>query len=177
MYQITSHKYLSEQEQEALNGLIQKSKDTRDSIIIELAIHTGARIQEILNTTTNDLNDHHRTIFIKGLKGSKDRELPLPNEFYKRLKAYVSISRAELRDTDKLFPMSQRRLAQIWEQYRPNKTKGFHSLRHTFAINLYKRTKDLKLVQTALGHKNIQNTMVYADYVYSTTELRKALIA
>ena len=37
-----------------------------------------------------------------------------------------------------------------------------HSLRHTFATELYRRTRDLGLVQAALGHASITSTMVYA---------------
>jgi site-specific recombinase XerD len=37
-----------------------------------------------------------------------------------------------------------------------------HSLRHTFAMNLYRKTGDLRLVQTALGHKRITTTEIYA---------------
>ena len=76
---------------------------------------------------------------------------------------------------DLLFPISYSRLIQIWEHYRPTHKK-FHSLRHTFAIRLYKKTKDLRLVQVALGHRNITNTMIYADYVYSQQELRKLIL-
>jgi integrase/recombinase XerC len=54
--------------------------------------------------------------------------------------------------------------------------KKLHGLRHTFAIRLYKKTKDIRLVQVALGHRNITNTMVYADYAYSQQELRKLIL-
>ena len=74
-----------------------------------------------------------------------------------------------------LFPISYPRLVQIWQHYRPVHKK-FHSLRHTFAIELYKKTKDIRLLQMALGHRNIANTMIYADYVYSQTELRRLLL-
>jgi site-specific recombinase XerD len=37
-----------------------------------------------------------------------------------------------------------------------------HSLRHTFATNLYHRTGDLYLVQRALGHRQIGTTEIYA---------------
>jgi site-specific recombinase XerC len=37
-----------------------------------------------------------------------------------------------------------------------------HDLRHSFAIRLYKRTRDLLLVQQALRHRSIASTTVYA---------------
>jgi integrase/recombinase XerC len=67
------------------------------------------------------------------------------------------------------------RLYQIWQFYRPV-PKKFHALRHTFAIELYQKTKDLRLVQVALGHRNITNTMIYADYIYSQQELKKLIL-
>jgi site-specific recombinase XerD len=39
---------------------------------------------------------------------------------------------------------------------------SFHSLRHTFATNLYHKTGDLHLVQRALGHRQITTTEIYA---------------
>ena len=92
--------------------------------------------------------------------------------FFERLNSYVK----DLpKGGNNLFPIGYHRLRQIWDWYRPV-PKKFHSLRHTFAIRLYRKTKDLRLVQVALGHRNITNTMVYADYVYSQQELKKLIL-
>ena len=40
-----------------------------------------------------------------------------------------------------------------------------HALRHTFATQVYARTRDLRLVQQALGHQNPQTTAKYAHLV------------
>lgn len=138
-------------------------------LLIELALRTGGRASEILALTKADLNAHEQTVFLKGLKGSNDREIPLSGPLFKRLSLY-----AENLPRQKIFNISYRQFNRVWEMYRPV-PKKLHSLRHTFAIELYKKHRDLRLVQVALGHRNIQNTMVYAEYHYATTELRKLI--
>jgi integrase/recombinase XerC len=48
-----------------------------------------------------------------------------------------------------------------------------HSLRHSFAMDLYRRTGDLALVKEALRHRNITSTLVYAHA--DQDRVRKAL--
>jgi integrase len=40
-----------------------------------------------------------------------------------------------------------------------------HTFRHFYACKLYHTTKDILLVKEKLGHRNIQNTMVYTRLV------------
>lgn len=168
-YQINKTKYLNEQELQHLMNILNKTI-SRDSLLLRLALATGARANELLAVSPNDLDDRNKTVFIRGLKNSNDREIPLENSLYNSLKELASYS-----DSKPIFGIGYSRLVAIWDHYRPA-NKKFHSLRHTFAIELFKRTKDLNLVKTALGHRNIQNTMVYADYIYRTQELRKLLV-
>jgi site-specific recombinase XerC len=58
--------------------------------------------------------------------------------------------------------LAQRRLT-IWCQ-RAEVERGIspHSLRHSFAIRIYRKTRDLLLVQQALRHRSIASTTVYA---------------
>ncbi len=171
-YSLNKNKYLLPPEKERLMKIVQDYilQDERNCLILWLALRTGARAQELLNLQKNDLNAYDETVYIRGLKGSNDREIPLPPELFRKLKNY-----SEKQPGTTLFPISYNRLYQIWELYRPI-PKKFHALRHTFAIELYQKTKDLRLVQVALGHRNITNTMVYADYVYSQQELRKLIL-
>lgn len=168
-YALNRSKYLLDPEFERLEIVLDSFMDRspRDCLLITLALKTGARAQELLNLTTKDLNDHEESIFIRGIKGSNDREIPLKSTLYKRIR--------NLRDEGPIFPITYKRLFQIWQLYRPV-PKKFHSLRHTFAIRLYRKTKDIRLVQVALGHRNITNTMIYADYLYTQQELRKLIL-
>lgn len=171
-YALNKTKYLLDPEVESLKETLNKfsQKDLRNTLLLELALMTGARATELLNLKKTDLNSYDRTVFVKGLKGSSDRELPLSVPLFTRLVEYAATQPGE-----KIFDVTYNRLRDIWVAYRPV-PKKFHALRHTFAIRLYKKTKDLRLVQLALGHRNITNTMVYADYVYSQNELRKLIL-
>lgn len=171
-YQLNKNKYLLDPEMERLHSIIDTyiDRDTRNCLILLLGLKTGARAQEILNIQKNDLNSYDMSVFIRGLKGSNDREIPITQLLFTRLSKY-----AETTAKEKIFDITYDRLYQIWDLYRPV-PKKFHSLRHTFAIQLYRKTRDLRLVQVALGHRNITNTMIYADYVYTQDELRKLIL-
>lgn len=171
-YSLNKNKYLLPPEVNDLIRLLDKfeSKDPRNTLMIRLALKTGARAQEVLNIRKADLNAYDETVYIRGLKNSNDREIPLSSTFFRKLLSY-----AQRCEQNEIFPITYMRLYQIWENYKPVEKK-FHSLRHTFAIQLYQKTKDLRLVQVALGHRNIMNTMIYADYVYSQQELRKLIL-
>ncbi|NCN40977.1 site-specific integrase [bacterium] len=171
-YSLNKSKYLTDFEFEKLESLLNsfELKDFRNVLLLRLALATGGRASELLAIKKGDLDAHERTVSIKGLKGSRDREIPLKNHLFEQLLKQAASTPGEL-----VFPISYNRLRQIWQLYRPVHKK-FHCLRHTFAIRLYKKTKDVRLLQMALGHTNIVNTMIYADYVYSREELRKLLL-
>ncbi len=171
-YSLNKNKYLLSPEADRLRKILTdfQGSDPRNCFLLSLGLRTGARAQELLNLQKTDLNAYDQTIFVRGIKGSNDREIPLHSRFFEDLHRYT-----ESVSGTKLFDIGYQRLYQIWEFYRPV-PKKFHSLRHTFAIELYQKTKDLRLVQVALGHRNITNTMIYADYVYSQQELRRLIL-
>ena len=171
-YLLNKTKYLSDREFREISELLDRFRETdiRNTLILDLALSTGARATELLNLRKQDVGFDEQSIYIHGIKGSNDRELPLRKYLFKQLERHLEGCR-----TDRIFPISYNRLRQIWQFYRTSE-KSFHCLRHTFALRLYKKTKDLRLVQVALGHRNIQNTMIYAEYVYSQEELRKLIL-
>lgn len=171
-YSLNKSKYLTDFELGRLRKILEsfELKDSRNVLLLRLALATGARAKELLSIRKSDLDAQERTVFIRGLKGSSDREIPVKPRLFDQLLVESQNSQGEL-----VFPISYSRLRQIWQLYRPVHKK-FHCLRHTFAIQLYKKTKDVRLLQMALGHRNIVNTMIYADYVYSREELRRLLL-
>lgn len=167
-YQMKKNKFLTEAEEQRLIKSLENANE-RDRLLIMLALKTGARATELLNISIKDMDPQDRTVHIKGLKGSDDREIPIPTSLFKRLHNYAKASGGA-----KIFNMGYDNLDRIWNLYRPN-GKKFHSLRHTFAMRLFERTQNLRLVQICLGHRSIGNTMIYADYHYKTSQIREFL--
>ena len=49
-----------------------------------------------------------------------------------------------------------------------------HVLRHTFATELLRQSKNIRLVQKALGHSDLSTTMIYTHIVDS--DLKEAMM-
>jgi site-specific recombinase XerD len=65
-------------------------------------------------------------------------------------------------------PWTAQALQQIVKKYLKQRNlyesgKSVHALRHSYAMQLYGRDKDLRTVQKQLRHVSIQSTLIYAD--------------
>jgi integrase/recombinase XerC len=162
-YQITENHHLSTIELSTLISRFSKPQLNRNELMIALLLITGARSQELLSTRGYDIDHLTKSILIHGRKGSNDRRLPLNDNVYESLKSYIN-------GGEKLFSIDTRQLRNIGYGFvqRKKTAKGnicLHRLRHTFAIETYKKSKDILLVKLAMGHKDIKSTMVYTSYV------------
>ncbi|MGE3680112.1 MAG: tyrosine-type recombinase/integrase [Bdellovibrionales bacterium] len=173
---LTEAKFLNDEELKTLFVLLERHKtnpktDTeyRDSLLLRLALRLSGRSCEILKLRPKDLGKD--TVTLWGAKGSNSRTLPLPIDLVRELKEYCKDLTTEAR----IFPISTRHFRRIWDQYRPNASKGAHSMRHTGALKLYSNCRDLKAVQYMLGQKEIKNTMVYLDFVEGAQKLRSQM--
>ncbi len=171
---LTKDKFLSPKEYDQLQATLLRfqEKNPRDVAMIFISMHTGARPSEVLGIMKKDLDFENKKVFVKGLKGSRSREIPLPPGVFSQLAA---IARDTSNPNDKIFPVCLRTFQHIWHQYRPVE-KGLRSLRHTFALRLYEKTRDIRLVQLALGHKFLNTTQIYTEYVYSNEELKRLIL-
>lgn len=165
----TEKKFLSDAELKDLMKLLNKHKGERDSIMIRLALFSGARSCELLKIRRCDLGKNSVTIAFPA-KGSNARTIPIPAEFYRELLEHVAMKKA---DEERLFSICTRQFRRIWDAYRPARKPKGHSLRHTLGIKLYNNKKNIHAVKTFLGHQNIKNTLIYLDYVEAVCTLRE----
>lgn len=165
-----ARKFLSIEEREHLEHFLRDRIDTdlRNATMLLTAIHSGARAMELLSLDWTDINLTSGEIYLATLKGGRPRPVVVPKFVREALARLKAISPA------RPFGISHQRLVQVWHIYRPV-PKPFKSLRHSFAMRAYDRTKDLRFVQRALGHRSITNTMIYLEYEYSTNEFKKLM--
>lgn len=182
-YALTTTKFLNSDEEKSLRllctRLISQGTELRNPLMILLALECGLRASEIVELRVQDFSADRKSLFIRSVKGSNARELPLLAVRSRELQTWIlsQYEATELRQIsgqEFIFPIGYHALHRVWSIYRPV-PKRFHSLRHTFAVNFYSRTKDVKAVQIALGHRSIMNTMIYVDFWYSQTELRRLM--
>lgn len=175
-YAIDKTKHLSDREYDRLHKKMLDLNGThreRDATLILTSMYTGARPQEVLNIRAKDLSLDEKSVFIYGLKKSDNREIPVPDWLFKRLLAEV---KAKLpAKNPKIFEIGYQRYNQIWKDLGLS-NHTLKSLRHTFAVRNYKRSgHDLNVIQSLMGHRSIQNTIVYAKYQSTMESVRKAL--
>lgn len=164
-------KFLTEDERDHLESFLKAriDTDTRNAMIILTALHSGARPNELLGITWDDVNTETGEIFLRTLKGGRPRAVVVPSFVRDGLRRLKAMS------PERPFDISYSRLTEVWHMYRPSRLKPFKCLRHSFAMRAYDRTKDVRFVQRALGHRSITNTMIYLEYEYTAKEYKKLM--
>ena len=164
---LTENKFLNDEELAHLLDTCNRHLGERDSLLIRLILFSGCRGVEVRRIRKKDLTG--MGVFITAAKGSNDRTLPLAPMFLKELKAYAK----DMAEDTIIFNVAERTLRHVWDKWRPNKNKGVHSLRHSFGVRFFLNCENIHATQTALGHVNVESTMIYLDFVYSQQKLRK----
>jgi integrase/recombinase XerC len=139
----------------------------RDLALVRLLAESGMRLGSAVALDVEDLDLVRHEASLRSAKGDHRQMVVLPKGLCAHLRDYLGD-----RTAGPLFPgrgggristrQVQRRLAMWLERAGVKRGATVHSLRHHFAIRLYRATGDIYLVQQALGHRSIASTTVYA---------------
>ncbi len=155
-----------------------KITSIREWLVIDILTSTGVRVSETANLRCGDLKIGYAQseIFIRNGKGSKSRTIQIPESLKKHLNRFLKwkATQNESVESDAYIFLGQRgpwtsqAIQQIVKKYLKlldlyESGKSVHALRHSYAVELYRREKDLRAVQKQLGHSSIQTTQIYAD--------------
>lgn len=170
--------YMSEDELKHFLSAIEeadfKTNTNRNKLIIKIIIFTGIRVSEALNLKRKDINEDGDLYHIRiRAKGNKYRIVMIKKHLIKSHLDAIAINYINkeglLFINKKGEKLTQAYVSRIVEQMlfkagiRKSKN-GAHMLRHTFATMLYKKQKDLVLVQEALGHASLNTSRIYTHF-------------
>ncbi len=168
---------LSEGEQAQLLAALSAAEgreERRDRALFLLMLRAGLRVGEAVGLDVEDLDLEQGEVAVRGKgevavrgKGGREERAVLPGEVQDALRCYLG-GRASgplfggTRGRRISVRHAQRRFAAWLERAGVCRPASPHSLRHSFAQALYRRTGDLLLVKEALRHRSVASTMVYA---------------
>ncbi|MBR1368091.1 integrase [Methanocalculus chunghsingensis] len=141
-------------------GLLHRIEDARDRLLIRTIYSTGVRVSELCGITIEHIDFTEETIRIRG-KGGKIRTVFIDPETLNAIRSFIAG-----REDGPLFvgqkgaPLSPRTVQHIFRKYAPSGITP-HKIRHSYASELYRRSKNLRVVQENLGHSSIKTTEVY----------------
>lgn len=134
-------------------------KGPREYLIISIFAKTGMRVSEISRIKPQDILVEANQLIVKG-KGGKIRNIDIAADLVMMMINHVKI--IGLRPSQTLFDVTIRRLQQICNEIAD---VNAHAFRHSYAIHLLKKTKNIRYVQKQLGHSSMATTQIYLQFM------------
>lgn len=146
-------------------------------MIVELLLGSGLRVSEACTLVVGDihLEGDRPAVFVRHGKGGRPRLVPISSRLASDLLEFLEHKPAwgEPLDADQPLFVGQHGasltrfgLTKIWKATLRSsglpESWGIHATRHSYAVEIYRLTRDLRLTQRLLGHSSVVTTMVYA---------------
>ncbi|MFV8846088.1 tyrosine-type DNA invertase [Serratia fonticola] len=170
---MANRKFLNVNEVERLLNAIPKNKNTeRDRCMILMCFIHGLRVTELRRLRLQDVDFDNNCLYISRLKNGFSVQHPLQVRERQALSLWLAQRPQYLEaDSDVLFlsknggELSRQHLHRLMRHY--GELAGLdvavhpHMLRHACGYALADKGTDTRLIQDYLGHRNIQNTVIY----------------
>ena len=167
--------------QDELKRLFSVIKDKRDLAMFMTAYRHGLRASELgLLQPAIDLDLKQGRIKIHRLKDSTSGTYPMQPDLIKVIRSYLR-TRYDVSPylfiSNQIVPIDRTTLWRTMQKYAelaklPKEKRKFHILRHSIAVHMLDAGADINFVKDWLGHKNIQNTMIYVRYTTVTRDAK-----
>ncbi|MFN0207856.1 MAG: tyrosine-type recombinase/integrase [Planctomycetota bacterium] len=150
----------------------------RDSLLYHLLLATGIRIGSALAINWKDIDFARGELALLKTKGDQPETIPLPPSLLLHLKevrgARISGPVFINMQGGRLSSRHAQRKLKYWVSAAGILTScSPHSLRHSFAMNIYNSSHDLLLLKDAMRHRSVTSTQVYARA--ADTTVRRAI--
>jgi site-specific recombinase XerD len=144
---------------------------------LDLAVSAGMRVSEVATLRIGNLHLNNREARMRVLgKGQKERDIFISKDLMRHISDYLLWKRL-LEE-----PLAPEAFVLVSSHRKPYAIRtlqyafkvclkeaglpahySIHACRHSYGTILYRKTKNLRLVQKQLGHSSITTTTVYAD--------------
>ena len=149
-----------------------KSRPVHKKLFCQLLYFTGARIAEIHNLTTQNIDFSNQTVVIETLKRRRNgifREIPLPNLLLEILNSYINNIDCNQGEFLSLWKFSLRSASRyvkdvMVEAGITGVRASSRGLRHGFAVHSI-NIAPITLVKKWLGHSSLETTAIYLNVV------------
>jgi len=156
----------------------------RNRVMLRLMLDTGLRLSEAIELRWKDIDLNSGKVMVRQGKGAKDRTLWTGEanlaalvEWRERQVKECSGGPQNVFTTKQGGKLDPRYIQRMVKRYAIKagiqKDISPHTLRHSFATDLYRETTNIRLTQKALGHSNLATTQIYTHIV--DEELEEAL--
>ncbi len=152
---------------EEVSKILTSTKNLKHRALLMLIYSAGLRIGETLNLTWNDISTSEQLIYIRNGKGKRDRRVPLSPKAHSMLKTYKEAYRPVtylfegLNGSKYSSKSAQNILKKAVKSAGITRRITLHTLRHSYATHLLENGINLRYIQTILGHKSANTTMIY----------------
>jgi len=152
-------KYLSKSD---ISFLLNASfvKSPHHFFLFKTLLETGMRIHEVCLLSPKDIMFEETQIYVRG-KGNKIRNIDISADYAQLLQLHIK--EGQLGINDKLFGLTRQAYWSIIKRY--NKIWFPHMFRHTYAINVLRKTGNLRYLQKQLGHARLDTVAKYLQFV------------
>lgn len=172
-------KVLSEDERDAFLAQFNDRYKTphRNRLMCRVMLEAGLRVGEVVALEPEHLDMQTCKLTVREGKGAKDRTVWIGEDLRDAIGEWLERRAEDYPESPYLFPNNNggqvdtsymrrmvKRTAREADVREAEKVSP-HTLRHTFATELYRETKDLRLVQKALGHEDVSTTQIYTHIV------------
>lgn len=169
--------FLTEEEQDQLINVfnVRYFNSFKNRTMIKLFLALGLRLSEMINLRWKDINLMTGQLKVVEGKGVKYRILWISESIIQELRVWKERQVEKLGICEFVFTTSskkklddrniRRMVGEYSEKSGITKNVSPHTFRHTFASDLLRSTKNIRLVQKALAHEDLSTTMIYTHIV------------
>ena len=138
----------------------------RDALMVRVLLATGGRLSSLVGIDTEHIDLEHGRLSVR-VKGGRVQDVALSVELGQALLDHARSKPGPVFRSVRGGRLGARQVQLRFAGWKAEAGVGrnvtVHGLRHTFGTRLYRRTRDLRRVQVALGHRSVVTTERYVS--------------